>query len=193
VGSSSPIDTYATRLSAQPLRYLNFYAGLLSAILAVTLTGLLSLAESSLNPYLKLSLLLGPMLTIALSRVGYPILMVPYRRFLEAWITTINIRAMLGLKDSITLDEGISQPVYKGKYDNGFIAEFDARDVASLQLLRRAAEEESSAEEVLKNLSEGGGQPWMARTIFNAFQVAAIILSVVITIAVLLSNQSPPN
>jgi translation elongation factor EF-1beta len=55
------------------------------------------------------------------------------------------------------------------------------------------APEESFSEEVLKKLCEGGDQLRMARTIFIAFGVAAIILSIVITLTVLFSIQSPPN
>jgi hypothetical protein len=183
-------------------RYLHFYTGLLSAILAATLTGLLGLSESSLNPLLKLSLLIGPILTIILSYAGYPMLRICFRRFLQAWVTTINIRAMLGIamlgfKGRINLGEGVRPPVYRGKYDNGFIAQFEVKDVPPLKVLSKAALSEapegSFSEEVLKKLLEGGDQLRMARTIFIAFGVAAIILSIVITLAVLFSIQSPPN
>jgi hypothetical protein len=168
---------------------LRLYTGLLSAILAATLTGLLGLSESSLNPLLKLSLLIGPILTIILSYAGYPMLRVCFRRFLQGWITAINIRAMLGIamlgfKGRINLGEGVCPPVYRGKYDNGFIAQFEVEDVPPLKVLSEAAlsesPEESSSEEVLKKLLEGGDQLRMARTIFMAFGVAAIILSIVI-------------
>jgi hypothetical protein len=183
-------------------QYLNFCTGLFSVILGVTLTGLLGLSEASLNPLLKLSLLIGPILTIVLSYAGYDMLEVCFRRFLQAWVTAINIRAMLGIamlgfKGRINLDEGIRQPVYRGKYDNGFIAQFEVKDVPSLKVLSEAAlsdaPEESVSEEVLKKLLEDGDQLRMARTIFMAFGVAALILSIVITLAVLFSIQSPPN
>jgi hypothetical protein len=90
---------------------------------------------------------------------------------------------MLGFKGHITLGEGIRQPIYKGMYDNGFIAQFEfkTKNARALRVLWEAAEEGLSYEEVLNKLfGVRGNQPWMARTIFRAFRVAAIILSVVI-------------
>jgi hypothetical protein len=183
-------------------QYLNFYTGLFSVILGVTLTGLLGLSAASLNPLLKLSLLIGPLLTIVLSYAGYPMLQMCFRRFLQAWVTAINLRAMLGIamlgfKGQINLGEGIHQPVYRGKYDKGFIAQFEVKDVPSLKVLSQEAlskaPEGSFSEEVLKKLYEDGDQLKMARIIFIAFRGAAIILSIVITLAVLFSTQSPPN
>ena len=183
------------------LRYLNFYVGLLSAILAVTLTGLLSLSRSSLDPVLKLTLLTGlltgPILTITLSRAGYPILKVYWRRFAQAWVTGYNIRAMLGLRGSILLDEGIRPPLYTSKYDNGFIAQFDAKEIPPLKPFRDAAEKKWSSEKLLNKLAERNDQLRMAKRILIAFGVAAIGLCVVITIVITIIAwhwiQSLPN
>jgi hypothetical protein len=171
-------------------RYLHFYTGLFSAILAVTLTGLLSLSKSSLNPPLKLSLLtgllIGPILIIILDRKGFPMLAICFRRFLQAWVTAINLQAMLGFRGRISLCQGTRQPIYKGEEDSGFIAQFEPQNAKSLQILRQAKQGGWSSEKVLNELLEHGDQLGMARTIFRAFEGAAITVAAVIAIAVLL-------
>ena len=49
-------------------QYLNFYTGLLSALLAATLFALLNMRHGMI---LELALLIGPGLTLALARIGY--------------------------------------------------------------------------------------------------------------------------
>jgi hypothetical protein len=167
-------------------RYLNFYTGLLSAIVAATLTGLFGLSKSSLAPLLKLSLLIGPILTIIVAIAGYTILKICHRRFLQAWVTAINIRAMLGLTSPVTLGAEIRQPIYKGEDDDSFIAQFKFTKFGTLTILREGAKQGQSYEQVLdKLLDVRGDQLWMARAIFLAFGGAAIMLGVAITIAVL--------
>jgi hypothetical protein len=68
-------------------QYLNFYTGLLSAILAATLTGLLSTKFKGLY---ELALLLGPALIFVLAWNGYSTVQTFYRRFAEAWVTAIT-------------------------------------------------------------------------------------------------------
>jgi hypothetical protein len=170
-------------------RYLNFYVGLLVAILAVTLTGLLGISRASLDPLLKLllmcGLLIGPILTIIFSYIGFPVLVACHRRYVEARVTTINILVMLGLKGSITLDEGIRQPPYKNPDDHGFVAEFGSNHES--EVLSKAKEEAWTSEAVIAALfSKRGTYLGMARASFRAFWFAAITLSVVIVIAVLL-------
>ena len=178
-------------------RYLNFYVGLLSAILAASVTGLLSLSKSSLNPPLELSLLIGlligPILTVILSHVGFRFLEVCSRRHSQAWVTAINIRTMLGLNDRIIVSEGIHPPLYKGEYDNGFIAQYESKHAQSLQVLEKGAERGWSSEKVLSELLEGGDQLMMAKRTFRAFKIAGITLGVLLIVAGLLSIQSPPN
>jgi 5,10-methenyltetrahydromethanopterin hydrogenase len=69
----------------------------------------------------------------------------------------------------------------------GFIAQFEATNVPTLEILSKAAKEGWSSEEVLNKLLEEAGQIRMARAIFKAFRQAAILLGVVITIDALLS------
>jgi hypothetical protein len=176
-------------------RYLNFYSGLLAAILAATLTGLLGLSRSSPDSLLELllliGLLIGPTLIITVSYVGYPMLAVCHLRYLQASVTTTNIREMLGLKGSVTLGEGIRQPLYKGRHNNEFVAQFDVKSTQSSVILQRAAEEEWSSEKVLDVLSSvPGSHLQVARNSLRTFKFAAIILTVVITVAVLHSILS---
>jgi hypothetical protein len=60
--------------------YLNFYVGLLTAILAATLTGLLKAAPGDARAWL---LLVGPSSTLALARLGYQTILVFNRHFLS--------------------------------------------------------------------------------------------------------------
>ena len=76
-------------------QYLNFYSGLLSAILAATLAGLLSIKFGDWHP---LVLLPGPILIVVLAMNGYSTVQSFYRRFAEAWVTTINIESMLDIR-----------------------------------------------------------------------------------------------
>ncbi len=62
-------------------QYLNFYSGLLSALLAATLAGLLSIKFGGLR---ELLLLLGPALIFVLAWNGYKTVETFYRRFAEA-------------------------------------------------------------------------------------------------------------
>ena len=71
-------------------KYLNFYIGLLSALVAATLTGLLPF---TLPHPRGLLLLLGPLLVIVLAVVGYKTVRVFYRRYMEAWITSLKVIA----------------------------------------------------------------------------------------------------
>ena len=73
--------------------YLNFYVGLLAALLAATLTGLLQVEQGDARAWL---LLTGPAAALALARLGYKTFVVFYSRFVEAWVTETNLQAMLG-------------------------------------------------------------------------------------------------
>jgi hypothetical protein len=73
--------------------YLNFYVGLLAALLAATLTGLLQAQPGDARALL---LLTGPAAALVLARLGYQTFYVFYRRYVESWVTEINLQAMLG-------------------------------------------------------------------------------------------------
>jgi hypothetical protein len=177
-------------------RYLNFYTGLLTAIVAVTLTGILSVFRLSLDQpvglFLLIGLLIGPILTFRLSDEGVPFLTVCYRRFAQAWVTAINIRTMLALDGPVTPGGGVGQPLYKGKHDSGsFIAMFDPKHAPPLRVLSEGAKQGRSSEEVLDDLLEGSDQLMMANRIFRTFKAAGITLGAVIVIAGLLSILVP--
>src|SRR5690242_15919895 len=104
-------------------QYLNFYIGLLSAILAATLAGLFNVHNGDIR---GLALLLGPILTAVLAWIGYLNVQVFYRRFVEAWVTTINIESMLQMRYAATIERGGFWPRYPTK-GNGFIVKYELR------------------------------------------------------------------
>ncbi|KOP23046.1 hypothetical protein AMR41_28315 [Hapalosiphon sp. MRB220] len=89
-------------------KYLNFYTGLLSAITAGTLTGILNIKSGELR---GLALIIAPILTIFLAIIGYLNVRVFYFRFVQAWVTQINIGAMLNFKFTKSI-KGIDKPLY---------------------------------------------------------------------------------
>jgi len=90
-------------------QYLNFYSGLLSALLAATLAGLLSIKFGGLR---ELLLLLGPALIFVLAWNGYKTVETFYRRFAEAWVTIINLESMLHIRYAPQPIELGYQPLY---------------------------------------------------------------------------------
>jgi hypothetical protein len=79
-------------------RNLAFYVGLLSAILAAVLAGLLQVDAGDVK---ALGLLIGPALIVWLAEVGYSTVRVFYHRFMDAYFTLLNIQRMLTV-DSTT-------------------------------------------------------------------------------------------
>lgn len=73
-------------------QYLNFYTGLLSAILAATIAGLMS---TTAGGFRGLILLAGPVMTLILAGLGYRTIIVFYRRHIEAYVNLRNIEEML--------------------------------------------------------------------------------------------------
>jgi hypothetical protein len=155
--------------------YLNFYTGLLSALLAGVLTGLLSFKPQST---LALVLLIGPALICTLAWIGYGTVLVFYRRYIEAWITSRNIEEMLGLRPSPTYEPGIAAPPYRSKHGGGFITEFERSDVRGV--LNSARQESLSAECVLAEVVKTGDTLRHARWVFWAFAIASLAASALI-------------
>jgi hypothetical protein len=89
-------------------KYLNFYVGLPSALLAATIAGLLRQGAGDKKGLL---LLFGPLMIIGLTLIGYRTIRVFYRRFIEAWITSVNIETMLTLSGAVSLEKGIQNLV----------------------------------------------------------------------------------
>jgi hypothetical protein len=101
-------------------RNLTFYVGLLSAILAATLAGLLQ-ADSG-NPRV-FYLLIAPGLVLWLAEVGYSTVKVFYHRFIDAYFTLLNVQQMLRLNDSSWVSAEVATPRTTSAY-GGFIAQW---------------------------------------------------------------------
>jgi hypothetical protein len=184
-------------------QYLNFYSGLLSAILAATLAGLLSLKFRGLD---ELTLLLGPILIGVLAYNGYNTVKTFYKRFVEAWVTTLNLESMLGIRYS---HQPSDKPRYVSSYESFIPAMEDDRIMEILegkeqekkqgvsfiqqllhfiqQLLHRGqkkggAAQAKTAEQVTKELSESrkGTTLANAKFTFITFEVTAVVLAVFI-------------
>jgi len=163
-------------------QYLNFYSGLLSALLAATLAGLLSIKFGDLR---GLALLLGPALIFVLAWNGYQTVRTFYHRFVEAWVTAINLESMLHIRyapQPITLGY---EPAYISTQKSFIPTMEDDRIKGILE-----AKEKKGAEQVTKELSESkkGTTLFNAKITFLTFAVAAAILAVFIVLTTALPN-----
>lgn len=152
-------------------QYLNFYTGLLVAILAATLTGSLSLKHGDIR---IIGLLLGPLLTIILAAIGYANIRVFYSRYVQAWVTTINIESMLGIRYASSLDQGKYCPVYRSKM-GGFIPMIERTSIESA--LNTAKNEQWTAEKVVTVLLRVGDTRKNAKNTFLSFGLVSILLA----------------
>jgi hypothetical protein len=163
-------------------QYLNFYSGLLSALLTATLAGLLSIKFGDLH---ELILLFGPALIFVLAYNGYTTVQTFYHRFVEAWVTTINLESMLQIRYA-------PQPIqlrYKPKFisnQKSFIPTIEEERIKGIL----EAGEKKEAEQVTKELGESkkGTTLANAKITFIAFGIAAGILAVVIVLTTALPN-----
>jgi hypothetical protein len=101
-------------------RNLTFYVGLLSAILAAALAGLL---QVDVGDPRALTLLLAPGLVVWLAEVGYSTVKVFYHRFIDAYFTLLNIQQMLRLDDSNWVSAGVAVPRNLSAF-GGFVAKW---------------------------------------------------------------------
>jgi hypothetical protein len=101
-------------------RNLAFYVGLLSAILAALLAGLLQMDTGNAK---AVGLLIGPALIVSLAEVGYSTVRVFYHRFMDAYLTILNIQRMLKLDDSSWVTSGLATPRIPSAYGS-FIAQW---------------------------------------------------------------------
>jgi type IV secretory pathway TrbD component len=84
-------EHYATEMRASldfAHQNLSFYVGLLSAILAAVLAGILKAGSGDLR---ALWLLIGSGLAVWLAEVGYSTVRVFYHRFIDAYLTLFNV------------------------------------------------------------------------------------------------------
>lgn len=152
-------------------KYMNFYTGMLSALIAGTLTGLLSLKPLS---SLGLILLLGPGLVFFISYIGYKNVKVYYRRYAEAWITVINIKTMLGLRKTTNLSADLLPPAYPSRHGGGFITQFKRPPIQ--KLFDKLEKDGASAEVMLEKLLLHGDTLKFAKYTFRIFCTGAVIL-----------------
>jgi hypothetical protein len=155
-------------------QYLNFYVGLLSAILAATLTGLLTIKSGDLR---GLILFLGPLLTLAFVRIGYLNITVFYRRYVEAWVATVNIEAMLDLRYTVPLAIGKKRPAFMSQ-QGGFLPVIERTPIKDA--LEKATSEQWSAEQVVLEITKIGDTLAYARNTFIIFGIASGLLLIVI-------------
>jgi len=156
-------------------KYMNFYIGLLSALLAATIAGLI---DPDTPGHFRNILVIGPLLILLISYMGYNTVKVFYRRYLEAWVTSLNIEAMLGLKERAALGDGIRLPEFPSKHGGGFITQFERRTITAV--LERAKKRGWPAETVLEEVLKRGDTLQYAGVVFIGFCVAAIALFVAI-------------
>ncbi len=155
-------------------KYFNFYIGLLSAIVAATLAGFVSLKES-LQSNIKYVLTIGPFLIICLSILGYSFIRVYYRRFLEALVTLINIKSMLRYTEKVELARNIKIPVkFPSKFGGGFITQFNRKETRAI--LEEGLNKNWPAEDVLDKLLKKGDTLQFAKLTLMLYGAAAIAL-----------------
>jgi len=157
-------------------QYLNFYSGLLSALLAATLAGLLSIKFGGLR---ELLLLLGPALIFVLAWNGYKTVETFYRRFAEAWVTIINLESMLHIRYAPQPIELGYQPLYIST-EKSFIPTYYWPEIK--EIFDKAKKKRWEAERLAEELGKKGTTLVNAKITFGAFGVAATILSVFIAL-----------
>jgi len=154
-------------------KYFNFYIGLLSALLAGTLTGFLSF-KKEINSY-EAVLLLGPVLIILLSYLSYRIISVYYRRSLEAWVTVYNIKNMLGYVGETSFEKDISPPIFTNIANKSFIVQFYRKNTS--QIFDDGKKNNWTADEVLSKLVSAGDTLKYAKYTLAIFSIAGLILA----------------
>jgi hypothetical protein len=159
---------YSQRSLDKCFSYLNFYVGLLAALLAATLTGLLQVQPGDARALL---LLTGPVGALVLARLGYQTFYVFYRRYVESWVTEINLQAMLGTEHMGERDS-IGPPPVRSQSD-GWNARGERAEVK--KAIRSAADAELLVDEVTRL----GDTRHYAKRTFLVFVVIAMLLAVV--------------
>lgn len=153
--------------------YLNFYVGLLTAILAATVTGLLKAAPGDARAWL---LLVGPAAVLALAWLGYQTIAVFYRRFVEAWVTQVNLEAILAVGKAPAAGS-FGRPLVSSR-SGGWLAGFERPQVD--QAVRSAANAESLVIEVTRL---GDTLRYARRTLLVLVMLAMVIAAVSVIVA----------
>jgi hypothetical protein len=106
--------------------------------------------------------------------------MVFYRRFTEAWVTTINIEEMLQLNNPQLWDTDIHAPKYPNKH-NAFIAEIEFRPLR--EIFDEIEAKPGAAELLASRLARQGVSQGKARITFTIFVVAGVVQVIIILLA----------
>jgi hypothetical protein len=167
-------------------RYFNFYVGLLSALLAASITGFFQFRPEMPR---ALILLIGPAFVLVLAFVGWRTCKVFYQRFLEAWITALNLQEMLGFTRGPRYGDGLREPSIKGKTTDSFVAEFEITGGVR-RVVERARIQGCAAEEVLKQALLAGETLRLAKLTFVMFGGAALVAAVTLTIYYMLPRTA---
>lgn len=161
-------------------RYLNFYIGLLSTILALTMTGLVDVSRGDA---FGLALVVGPLLAVVLACIGYSNFQIFYRRFTEAWVTKANIEGLLDYSAAVTIEQVSAKAPYPSKY-GGFITQIDWPPIRDV--FNQATQEERDAEWLAGKLARIGSTSRNARWTFLAFAAVSLLLSLAVIVRVYL-------
>ena len=177
-------------------RNLSFYVGLLSAVLAGVVAGLLSVDPGDRRVF---ALLIGVGLMVALAEVGYSTVAAFYHRFVDGYFTLVNIQQMLRLNESTWVSAELGEPYVRSKF-GGFMAQWvDPIDWLkghrdwTVEDAKCAAVDKQPVRhrDILKNFF-GQSSVFPARTLLDArrtmwaFEVASLLLAT----AVLLTGFS---
>jgi hypothetical protein len=176
--------------------YMNFYVGLLSAILVVTLIGLAQVPRGDNRSFL---LLVGPALVVILAKSGFGTVRAMYGRFFQQWITLQNIEAVMGLAGPSPWLAQLEKPICASKYQ-GLLTQWQPLR----KELEAAASRDGTAESVLDAVLRemGSLRPALitlftrselrlgitlrnAKLTFFAFQLAAVALALSIALLAL--------
>jgi len=120
---------------------------------------------------------------LALARIGYLNVKVFYSRFVEAWVTTVNIESMLRIRNATPVDLG-KDKLYTPKYETeegGFIASFERKPI--LKILN----EKKKATEILEESVKAGDTLRYARWTFLVFGGSSILLVMFIVLSAFLN------
>ena len=167
-------------------RNLTFYVGLLSAILAATLAGLLQVDSG--NPRVFL-LLIAPGLVLWLAEVGYSTIKVFYHRFIDAYFTLLNVQAMLRLNDPSWVSAEVAPPRTMSTC-GGFIAQWagalewlNSRGQLSVEAAKQTLLDDqlSTPLDMVRRIRGWSPELWAvtlrdARTTMWAFEFASLLL-----------------
>lgn len=122
-------------------------------------------------------LLLGPIITIILGKLGHSAVKVFYRRFIEAWINLRNVEEMLGDHYTELMTLAKKEPLFKSKH-GGFIARFEREEIECI--IKKARRDGLDAETVVERVTEKGDTLSYAKRTLLVFEVVSVILFITI-------------